>query len=37
MHPWFVTYTTGPLDVRKTFEGFGFTLADFQYLENPKL
>lgn len=24
-------------DVRKTFEGFGFTLADFQYLEKPKL
>jgi len=24
-------------DVRKTFEGFGFTLADLQYLENPKL
>jgi len=24
-------------DARKTFEGFGFTLADFQYLEKPKL
>lgn len=23
-------------DARKTFEGFGFTLADFQYLEKPK-
>ena len=28
MHPWFVTYTTGPLDVRKTFEVDADTKAD---------